>query len=44
MHFSAVLAHVLKDEGFEVVVECATAEAAELIVASAGTDLNLAAC
>lgn len=34
-----VLADVLKDEGFEV-VECATAEAAELIVASAGTELQ----
>jgi DNA-binding NtrC family response regulator len=34
-----VLADVLKDEGFEV-VECATAEAAELIVASTGTELQ----
>jgi DNA-binding NtrC family response regulator len=34
-----VLADLLKDEGFEV-VECATAEAAELIVASAGTELR----
>lgn len=34
-----VLADVLKDEGFEV-VECATAEAAELIVASTGTELR----
>jgi CheY-like chemotaxis protein len=33
-----VLADVFKDEGFEV-VECATAEAAELIVASTGTEL-----
>jgi DNA-binding response OmpR family regulator len=34
-----VLADILKDEGFEV-VECATAEAAELIVASTGTELR----
>ena len=34
-----VLADVLKDEGFEV-VECATAESAELIVASTGTELR----
>ena len=34
-----VLADVLKGEGFEV-VECATAEAAELIVASTGTELQ----
>lgn len=34
-----VLADVLKDEGFEV-VECASAEAAELIVTSAGTELR----
>lgn len=34
-----VLADILKDEGFEV-VECATAEAAELIVSSAGTELR----
>jgi DNA-binding NtrC family response regulator len=32
-------ADVLKEEGFEV-VECATAEAAELIVASTGTELR----
>jgi CheY-like chemotaxis protein len=34
-----VLSDLLKDEGFEV-VECATAEAAELIVASTGTELR----
>jgi CheY-like chemotaxis protein len=34
-----VLAHVLKDEGFEV-IECTTGEAAELIVASTGTELQ----
>lgn len=34
-----VLAEVLKDEGFEV-VECSTAEAAELIVATSGTELR----
>jgi CheY-like chemotaxis protein len=34
-----ILADVLKEEGFEV-VECATAEAAELIVASSGTELR----
>ena len=34
-----VLAELLKDEGFEV-VECSTAEAAELIVASTGTELR----
>lgn len=33
-----VLSEVLKSEGFEV-VECATAEAAELIVASTGNEL-----
>jgi CheY-like chemotaxis protein len=32
------LADVLKDDGFEV-VECSTAEAAELIVATSGTEL-----
>jgi DNA-binding NtrC family response regulator len=32
-------ADVLKDEGFEV-VECTTAEAAELIIASTGTELQ----
>ena len=44
------LAEVLKDEGFEV-IECTTAEAAELIIASTGTELqalvtdhNLAGC
>jgi DNA-binding NtrC family response regulator len=35
----AVLADLLKDEGFEV-VECTTAEAAELIVAVSGTELQ----
>ena len=34
-----VLADVLRDERFEV-IECATAEAAELIIASAGTELQ----
>ena len=34
-----VIADLLRDEGFEV-VECATAEAAELIVASTGTELR----
>ena len=34
-----VLADVLKDEGFEV-VECTTAESAELIIASTGTELQ----
>lgn len=34
-----VLSGLLKDEGFEV-VECATAEAAELIVASTGCELK----
>jgi CheY-like chemotaxis protein len=34
-----VLSDLLKDEGFEV-VECATAEAAELIVASTGNELR----
>lgn len=34
-----VLAELLKDEGFEV-VECSTAEAAELIVATSGTELR----
>jgi DNA-binding NtrC family response regulator len=34
-----VLADLLKDEGFEV-VECSTAEAAELIVATSGTELR----
>ena len=33
------LADLLKDEGFEV-IECATAEAAELIIASTGTELQ----
>ena len=32
-------ADVLKDEGFEV-IECTTAEAAELIIASTGTELQ----
>ena len=34
-----VLADVLKDEGFEV-VECSTAEAAELVIATTGTELH----
>ena len=34
-----VLADVLKDEGFEV-IECTTAESAELIIASTGTELQ----
>lgn len=34
-----VLADLLKDEGFEV-VECTTGEAAELIIASTGTELR----
>jgi DNA-binding NtrC family response regulator len=34
-----VLAHVLKDEGLEV-IECTTGEAAELIIASTGTELQ----
>lgn len=34
-----VLADALKDEGFEV-VECTTAEAAELIIASTGAELQ----
>jgi DNA-binding NtrC family response regulator len=34
-----VMAELLKDEGFEV-VECTTAEAAELVVASSGTELR----
>ena len=33
------LADVLKDEGFEV-IECTTAESAELIIASTGTELK----
>ena len=33
------LAELLKDEGFEV-IECTTAEAAELIIASTGTELQ----
>ena len=33
------LADILRDEGLEV-IECTTAEAAELIVASAGTELQ----
>ena len=33
------LADLLKDEGFEV-MECTTAEAAELIIASTGTELQ----
>ena len=32
-------ADLLKDEGFEV-IECTTAEAAELIIASTGTELQ----
>jgi DNA-binding NtrC family response regulator len=34
-----MLADVLKDEGFEV-IECTTAESAELIIASTGTELQ----
>lgn len=34
-----ILADLLKDEGFEV-VECTTAEAAELIISSTGTELR----
>ena len=34
-----ILADVLKDDGFEV-IECTTAEAAELIIASTGTELQ----
>lgn len=34
-----VLADILKDEGYEV-IECTTAEAAELVVASTGTELQ----
>ena len=34
-----LLADVLKDEGLEV-IECTTAEAAELIIASTGTELQ----
>jgi DNA-binding NtrC family response regulator len=34
-----VLVDVLKDEGFEV-IECTTGEAAELIIASTGTELQ----
>jgi DNA-binding NtrC family response regulator len=34
-----ILADVLKDEGFEV-IECTTAESAELIIASTGTELQ----
>ncbi|WP_065755888.1 response regulator [Bradyrhizobium paxllaeri] len=33
------VAELLKDEGFEV-IECTTAEAAELIIASTGTELQ----
>ena len=33
------LANILKDDGFEV-IECATAEAAELIIATSGTELQ----
>ena len=33
------LADVLKDEGFEV-IECTTGEAAELVIASTGTELQ----
>ena len=35
---SEVMADVLKDDGFEV-VECSTSNAAELIVATSGTEL-----
>lgn len=34
-----VLADILRDDGFEV-VECTTAEAAELIISSTGTELQ----
>jgi DNA-binding NtrC family response regulator len=34
-----VLAELLKDDGFEV-IECTTAESAELIIASTGTELR----
>ena len=34
-----VMADILKDEGLEV-IECTTAEAAELIIASTGTELQ----
>jgi DNA-binding NtrC family response regulator len=34
-----VMAELLKDEGFEV-VECSTAEAAELIISTSGTELR----
>ena len=34
-----VMAELLRDEGFEV-VECSTAEAAELIIATSGTELR----
>jgi DNA-binding NtrC family response regulator len=34
-----VLADLLRDEGFEV-IECTTAEAAELIIATTGTELR----
>lgn len=34
-----IMADLLKDEGFEV-VECSTAESAELIVATSGTELR----
>ena len=34
-----VLAEVLKEDGFEV-VECSTAEAAELVVSTSGTELR----
>ena len=34
-----VLSDVLKDEGFEV-IECSTAEAAELVIVSLGTELR----
>jgi len=33
------LADLLRDEGFEV-IECATAEAAELVIATSGTELR----
>jgi CheY-like chemotaxis protein len=34
-----LLADILRNDGFEV-VECTTAEAAELVISSAGTDLQ----
>lgn len=40
-HFQReVLADILRDQGLEV-IECATAEAAELVVATSGTELRV---